>query len=87
MLGKNLKLKEKELANIMNTYWANFAKTSNPNGSNLPIWPSYDIPKTYILDINLDGQIMMIQDPRNARFDVLEKAFKNRIRLQTRKGF
>ena len=27
---------EKELARIMNTYWANFAKTGNPNGKGVP---------------------------------------------------
>lgn len=78
---------EKELARIMNTYWANFAKTGNPNGNNLPEWPKYDIQKEEILDVNLDGEVTNMPDPRKARFDVLEKAFKNRTRLQTRKGF
>lgn len=78
---------EKELANLMNSYWANFAKTGNPNGNNLPKWPQYDIQKAEILDISLDGEVSSKPDPRQARFDVLEKAFENRTRLQTRKGF
>lgn len=78
---------ENELAKIMNTYWANFAKTGNPNGNDLPVWPEYDNQKEEILDISLDGQIDSKPDPRKARFDVLEKAFDNRTLLQTRGGF
>ena len=75
---------EKELARIMNTYWANFAKTGNPNGDNLPTWPLYNLQKEEILDVSLDGQVTSKPDPRKARFDVVEKAFKNRARLQSR---
>ncbi|UHG89416.1 carboxylesterase/lipase family protein [Spirosoma oryzicola] len=32
---------DRELANQLSSYWVNFAKTGNPNGSNLPQWPSY----------------------------------------------
>lgn len=77
---------EKELARIMNTYWANFAKAGNPNGADLPIWPLYDAQKEEILDIELEGKPVSKPDPRKARFDVIEKAFKQRDRLQTRGG-
>lgn len=75
---------EKELARIMNTYWTNFAKTGNPNGNGLPIWPLYDTQKEEILDIELDGKPVSKPDPRKARFNVIEKAFKQRNRLQSR---
>lgn len=76
---------EKELARIMNTYWANFAKTGNPNGKGLPNWPQYDVQKQQILDIDLDGKAVAKPDPRKARFNVIEKAFKQkRERLQSR---
>jgi para-nitrobenzyl esterase len=75
---------EKELARIMNTYWANFAKTGNPNGKGLPVWPLYDTQKEEILDIDLDGKPVAKPDPRKARFNVIEKAFKKRERLQSR---
>lgn len=75
---------EKELARIMNTYWANFAKTGNPNGEGLPAWPLYDVQKERILDIDLDGKPVAKPDPRKARFNVIEKAFKQRHRLQAR---
>jgi para-nitrobenzyl esterase len=77
---------EKELARIMNTYWANFAKTGNPNGKGLPVWPLYDNQKEEILDIELDGKPVGKPDPRKARFNVIEKAFKFKLRdrLQSR---
>jgi para-nitrobenzyl esterase len=73
---------EKELARIMNTYWTNFAKTGNPNGSGLPLWPIHDNQKEKILDIDLNGKPISKPDPRKARFNIIEKAFKKRERLQ-----
>src|SRR5688572_20853032 len=75
---------EKELARIMNTYWANFAKTGNPNGKGLPVWPLYDTQKEEILDVDFDGKPAGRPDPRKARFNVIEKAFKQRDRIQSR---
>lgn len=75
---------EKELARIMNTYWTNFAKTGNPNGKGVPSWPLYDTQKEEILDIELEGKPVSKPDPRKARLNVIEKAFKQRDRLQSR---
>lgn len=75
---------EKELARIMNTYWTNFAKTGNPNGNGLPNWPIYEPQKEEILDIEMDGKPVAKPDPRKARFNVIEKAFKKRDLLQSR---
>ncbi|MCF1751595.1 carboxylesterase/lipase family protein [Mariniradius sediminis] len=77
---------EKELARIMNNYWTNFAKTGNPNGANLPTWPQYKLQKEEILNVDLNGDVASQPDPRKARFNVIEKAFKQRERLQLRGG-
>lgn len=73
-----------KVAEMMNTYWANFAKTGNPNGEGLPKWPVYTPKKGEILDIQPDGKPIGKKDPRQARLDVIEKAFKLRSQLQSR---
>jgi para-nitrobenzyl esterase len=77
---------EKKLAQIMNAYWTNFAKTGNPNGDGLPVWPQYNPQKDEILDVELDGKVIGKKDPRKARLDVIEKAFNSREKIQTRGG-
>jgi para-nitrobenzyl esterase len=77
---------DQALAKIMNSYWANFAKTGNPNGEGLPEWPPYATHKDEILDIQSDGTLIGKPDPRKARLDVIEKAGALRTQIQTRGG-
>jgi para-nitrobenzyl esterase len=65
-------------------YWSNFAKTGNPNGQDLPNWPVYNNQNQDILDVELNGKVVIKPDPRKARFDVVEKAMKNRSKIQSR---
>ncbi|XP_023370519.1 carboxylesterase 5A [Otolemur garnettii] len=45
---------EKVLSRRLMKYWANFARTGNPNGDGLPLWPAYDLTETYLkLDVNM----------------------------------
>jgi len=57
----------------MTTYWANFAKTGNPNGKDIPEWPLYNHQKNEILEFQLDGLTVGTPDPKKARLDVIEK--------------
>lgn len=66
-----------KVSETMMKYFANFIKTGNPNGENLPEWskaePSDKMPA--VMNIDLESKTMKAQD--DARYEFLDKAYGN----------
>jgi para-nitrobenzyl esterase len=77
---------DEKVAQIMNSYWVNFAKTGNPNGEGLPEWPAFKTKTNKIIEFQRDGSVVSKTDPRKARLDIIEKASELRVKIQSRGG-
>ncbi|MDR3774143.1 MAG: carboxylesterase family protein [Terracidiphilus sp.] len=58
------------LSDQMMSYWTNFAKTGDPNGAGLPVWPKYDKDDSLI---HLDATITAGPDALRPRYEFLLK--------------
>jgi len=65
---------DQAVSRMAQSYWANFAKTGDPNGAGLPSWPRYDPSKDLIFDFHPDGSASAVPDPWKARLDVMQLA-------------
>jgi para-nitrobenzyl esterase len=60
---------DRRMAEIASSYWANFAKSGNPNGPGLPDWPPYTGPDGTVM--RLSEQSGAGPDPRLIRYKTL----------------
>ena len=75
--GEQIHPTDKEVAKLMNTYWANFAKYGNPNSKGLPLWSKYDAKSNQLLNFLGDGKAISENDPKKMRLDLIQKAVES----------
>ena len=67
---------QKALAAAMSAYWANFAKTGNPNGAGLPTWAAFNTGKLQALDVKSGGGVTAITQTAFAKAHQCGTAWK-----------
>jgi para-nitrobenzyl esterase len=68
--GWTVRPEDRKLSDQMMSYWTNFAKTGDPNGAGLPVWPKYDKDDSLI---HLDSTITAGPDTLRPRYEFLLK--------------
>lgn len=68
--GATWQAEDRKLSGEIVTYWANFARTGDPNGGGLTQWPRYDKEK---LVLHLDAPVTVTPDATRAEFEFLAK--------------
>ena len=65
---------ESAVAEIMQQYWINFAKTGNPNGKGLPYWPTFDDSKPTTMQFSNGASLIM--RPNREQVDFVDRFYK-----------
>jgi para-nitrobenzyl esterase len=68
--GWTVRPEDRTLSDQMMSYWTNFAKTGDPNGAGLPVWPKYDKDDSLI---HLDATITSGPDTLRPSYEFLLK--------------
>ena len=65
---------EAAVAEIIQQYWVNFAKTCNPNGKGLPYWPSFDDTKPTTMQFSNGASLIMV--PNREQLNFVDRFYK-----------
>jgi para-nitrobenzyl esterase len=67
-----------KIADTLEKYWTNFAKTGDPNGEALPTWPEFGKEANYIA-VTQDGDIVARKHLRRAQCDLFERSLQQKL--------
>ncbi len=67
-----------QLADLMESYWTNFAKTGSPNSAGLPDWPQFGVERKYIRFAQ-DGKVVPLTSLRDGPCGVYRASLTSRI--------
>ena len=67
---------EAAVAEIIQQYWVNFAKTCNPNGKGLPYWPSFDDSKPTTMQFSNGASLIMV--PNREKINFIDRFIKSK---------
>jgi para-nitrobenzyl esterase len=67
-----------QLAEIMSSYWVNFAATGNPNGSGLPEWPAFQTEDIKVMQFGEKAEAIDLPFEKQLKFlDRYQEANRN----------
>jgi para-nitrobenzyl esterase len=69
---------EHKISEDMETYWTNFAKTGNPNGKGLPVWPKFDSTARRYIEFT-DNEPVAKEDLRHDFCQLFDENLKARM--------
>ena len=72
---------DREVSELMSSYWTNFAKTGNPNGPGLPPWPAYTGKDGYQV-MHLIARPDAAPDSHRGRYEFLDRLSSSPLAAQ-----
>ncbi|HJX92053.1 MAG TPA: carboxylesterase family protein, partial [Pyrinomonadaceae bacterium] len=70
-----------KLAELIETYWTNFATSGNPNSASLPVWPEFSASQNFIR-FTQEGEVKVIEGGlRPTQCGLFREVLKQRIEL------
>jgi para-nitrobenzyl esterase len=63
---------DRDVSELMASYWTNFAKTGDPNGAGLPAWPAYTGRDGYPV-MHLQAASAVQPDTHRSRYELLDR--------------
>jgi para-nitrobenzyl esterase len=72
--GAHWRPEDRKLSDEIQRYWTNFARTGNPNGDDLPNWPTYNAKGNWMV-MHLNATSVAKPDAQRARYLFLDKVW------------